>query len=747
MAKYNKRIGIGYGIGTPLPDLHPSPIIGQRDPTSADNGYPQGQVWINESNNNSFILTSVSGGAANWEQSSGNEIDPPVEIGNSTTREGSDATDWSADGNMLQVYADDGAATGANYRKAGRFDLTVSSGDGTDSPQALRGQVTALTGSHHEEVYAGYFWANQDDGAELDSNLIGLVSAAYMEETDAADAPAQWTYGLQGILTAADTAAAPGGTSIQAGIASYVTYNTPFNSAAHGYVAARNGGGAGGTAGAAYKVLAGSAIISDWEYAIDLYNGATGLAYNTADIRLWNQATILSSATDVTMTLPDTTEFIVTMTDSDNFLIGNTVDGTFAGAIESIHGTMTVASGASLLQGTGTLGFLEQQDGSAISSTASGVEGWLNLLETDNADLPAVYAFAVKGYLDGADATGIPGGIVAGIGSIVEYVTPFNAKAYGVAVSRLDSAGGTGTAGAAAFGVVQGTVAAADWLYGLDFAAATSGFTNADVRFQNSSTIAVDTEGVTFSGDVATRSIAQTNTKVTFNANPLGQLVGQAGALVTGANGTVNDLLFQDGVAMQNFMIAAGGQTKILPVMEAEGLEIALDLAANEGQEMNFGVLASNKHAYTIGTSAAFFVEARFKVADVSGCEPLLVGFRKQEANNAVYTTYTDYATIGIVTSQNADLITLATELNAGGTTYTNTTDAFTDGQTHTLRVNVDASGNVTYLIDGAAPSATAAFQFDNGDVVMPFIHLLHAAVAPGKIHLISMEAGYQAWT
>jgi len=413
----------------------------------------------------------------------------------------------------------------------------------------------------------------------------------------------------------------------------------------------------------------------------------------------------------------------------------------------AVTGALDMISGSNALTTFGVQGYCEQSDGSVIASTAAGTEGWLNLEETDIADLPAYLACGVKGYLDGTAGTAVPAGMVAGVCSLLEYYAYMDSKAYGVLVSRLDTpTGSAGVAGAAAFGTVQGTNAIPDFLFGLDFAASTSGFTNADVRFQNSSTIAVDTEGVTFSGDVATRSIAQTNTKVTFNANPLGQLVGQAGALVTGANGTVNDLLFQDGVAMQNFMIAAGGQTKILPVMEADGLEIALDLAANEGQEMNFNVLASSKHAYTIGTSPAFFVEARFKVADSSGCEPLLVGFRKQEANNAVYTAYADYATIGIVTSQNADLVSLATEVGGGGTTYTNTTDGFGDGETHTLRVNIDASGNATYLIDGIAPSATAAYQFTNGLVVMPFIHLLHAAVAPGKIHLISLETGFSAW-
>jgi len=415
----------------------------------------------------------------------------------------------------------------------------------------------------------------------------------------------------------------------------------------------------------------------------------------------------------------------------------------------AIEGRATNIAGSNTLATTAVYGYTNQADDSAIASTGVGVEGHLDLLETDAADLPQVFGFGVKGYLDAVDTTAAPTtGIFAGVGSVVEYNTPFDGVAYGMAVSRLDAGAGAGTAGLAAYGVVQGTVAAADWLYGLDLYNGASGvaYTNSDVRFQNESTITLEAEGVEFSGDISSRSLSASNTKIkAFNSNPIGQLSGGAGALCTGATGTVNNIHLQDGVMMQSFMIGAG-QTKILPVLEADGLEIALDTTNTEGAEYNFGYLSSSKHVYTIGTSAAFFVEATFKVADVSGCEPLVLGFRKIEANNATWTLYTDYSSIGIVTSQNADLISLSTEVDGGGTTYTNTTDAFTDGQTHTLRVNVDATGNATYLIDGVAPTATAAFQFDNGDEVMPFIHLVHAAVAPGKIHLVDFECGLQAW-
>jgi len=750
MAKFKKKTSRSYGLSAPLVKVFPDPIISTRNPTTADFA-EYGQVWVNQNSNTTFVCTSRAGGLTNWEQSSGNEIQPPLEIGNSTTREGADATDWTTtEHNILQVYCNDAAATGANYRKAGRFDMTVSSGDGTDSPQALRANMVALSGSHHEEIYGFYSWANQDDGSEIDSNMIGILGASYMEETDAADAPAQWTYGIQGIIMASATAVAPGGSSVMAGIASYVCYDAAFNNAGHGYVASRNGGGAGGTAGAAFKVVGASNIINDWDYGLDLVTGSTGagILYGTADIRLANGLTIDSlSAVNTQASVPDTGIVSFVGTDTlETVLVTNDVDTTIADEVEASRSWLSIQSTASVLQATGIMGKCTQGDGSAITSTASGIEGWLNLLETDNADLPPNYAFGVKGYLDAADTTGVPAGICAGVGSIVEYNTPFNAKAYGMAVSRLDAGGGAGTAGQAAFGVVQGTVAAADWLYGLDFSAATNGFTTADIIFQNSSTLAVDTEGVLFSGDVEARNLTPTNTKMVIHQSPLMTTKANTGNAPTGGTGDENLMIMQEGVIMEQHLLGAA-QTIIAPRMDATGLLISLDLTNDEGAEYGFGILGNTKHAFTIGTSAAFFFKCKIKIADATGADPVYIGFRKIEDYQAAFTSYTDFALIGVEETQNSELITIADRLNTGAITYTNTTDAWTDGQTKTLTVNVSAAGVTTYLIDGVAPTATHAHTFDNGDVVVPCLYFLHGAAAPGAIHLIEMYCGYQDWT
>jgi hypothetical protein len=236
-----------------------------------------------------------------------------------------------------------------------------------------------------------------------------------------------------------------------------------------------------------------------------------------------------------------------------------------------------------------------------------------------------------------------------------------------------------------------------------------------------------------------------TGTDLQVQQSPIMQSNLTTGAAPSGANGDVNLMYLQDGCIMEQFII--GTQTIIAPRMSANGLAIELDNTNAEGVEYNFGARNNAKHAYTIGTSAAFFVEATFTVADISGCAPLVVGFRKVEANNAVVANYTDYFAAGLNSATSATNVVLMDELNSGGQTLTDSTDAWTggDGGTTTIRVLVSASGVCTYTIDGGAPSATNAMTFDNADVVMPFIAFLNGADVAGEVALSTFKCGFQA--
>lgn len=231
---------------------------------------------------------------------------------------------------------------------------------------------------------------------------------------------------------------------------------------------------------------------------------------------------------------------------------------------------------------------------------------------------------------------------------------------------------------------------------------------------------------------------------ITFQQSPTTCTAATTGGVATGATGDLNLLCFQEGIIMEQFIMGAG-QTIIKPVMTASGLSVALDQTNTEGAEYNFGAARTNsRNAFTIGTSAAFFFQVSMTLEDVSAGSPFLIGFRKSEANNGTFANYTDYASLGINTGTSATNVVLVTELNAGGQTITNTTDSWGgDGATATLKVLVSAAGVVTYTINGLAPTVTAAFTFDNTDVVCPFIHLLQGADL-SLVYLNSMKVGFQ---
>lgn len=263
-----------------------------------------------------------------------------------------------------------------------------------------------------------------------------------------------------------------------------------------------------------------------------------------------------------------------------------------------------------------------------------------------------------------------------------------------------------------------------------------------------STTFATDAEART--GTSTTRSMQPANvqalkayTDLTFNASPVLQSNASTGAAPSGATGAVNLMMMQEGEIWEQFILGAG-QTIIAPRLVAAGLLSSLDLTATEGAEYCAGILATNKHAYTIGTSAAFFIELQLSAADIGGLDPLLIGFRKQQAYDATLANYTDFAGIGARATTAADVAVIQSQLNTGGVVVTNTTDAWTDGQTRTFRVNVSAAGVVTYTIDGLAPTVTAAFTFDTGDVVTPFILHLFGATNPGAINLKRLRVGLQ---
>lgn len=208
----------------------------------------------------------------------------------------------------------------------------------------------------------------------------------------------------------------------------------------------------------------------------------------------------------------------------------------------------------------------------------------------------------------------------------------------------------------------------------------------------------------------------------------------------TGSEGDENRMITAQGNYFEYHIIGAGGQTIVAPVFGANGLNIALDQASGEGLEISQGITARSRGAFIIGAAEDFFLRVRASIEDVSGEAEFAVGFRKVEAYQALIDNYDEMAVLNALAGD----VKIETILNAAATVVTDTTQDWINGATHSLTVKVSKAGVVTFEIDDAAPTVTAAFTFDTADVVQPFLYRMHAADLAGAVNLKSWECGYQ---
>jgi len=220
-----------------------------------------------------------------------------------------------------------------------------------------------------------------------------------------------------------------------------------------------------------------------------------------------------------------------------------------------------------------------------------------------------------------------------------------------------------------------------------------------------------------------------------FDVNPVTAKV--AGGAASGTATHTNVMATSDNVFEYNIK---GTQTITAPSLAATGLDVAMDNTDNDGVEITQGITAKSRAAFKVGTSGAFYAKCKFSLADVSGTDDCAFGFRKAEAYQANIDDYDEMACLNVISGD----IKIETILNNGETTTTDTTDNWADAATHTLEVYVSAAGVVTYKIDGAAPTVTAAFTFDNNEVVVPFFFFLHASDVCDTAILQEWEVGLQ---
>ena len=210
-------------------------------------------------------------------------------------------------------------------------------------------------------------------------------------------------------------------------------------------------------------------------------------------------------------------------------------------------------------------------------------------------------------------------------------------------------------------------------------------------------------------------------------------------------DGTAGDTTlhqYADGLSLTLYPIVA--QTIDKPAAATTGMDYGYEQDDDDGIEWR---LSDNTckgregiDRFTVGKQA-FSAELEMSIEDVSGTDDCAFGFVKVEAHTAAMASRDEAAVLNVISGT----ITIETELNAGGQTVTSTTDAWADTAVHSLKVLVDKAGAVTYKIDGAAPTVTAAFSFDAGEVVTPAFLLIQASDLSGAVVMrkLTIESDY----
>jgi len=204
------------------------------------------------------------------------------------------------------------------------------------------------------------------------------------------------------------------------------------------------------------------------------------------------------------------------------------------------------------------------------------------------------------------------------------------------------------------------------------------------------------------------------------------------GSAFSGVAGETNYWNFACG--NQLAVVALGdNQTLTGPAITTTGINVSCDQTNNDGWDIRTksslqkGTL--NADYFTVGTSGAFYLKVKLKLADVDGTDDLRIGFAKDQAFDATIDNMDDAAWIqvasGDIKTQTivGDAANVATDLTSGGGDGAGN---FADAGTHTFVVQVAADGSVTYLIDGAAPTGAVAYTFTDGTSVTPHFYFLH---------------------
>lgn len=750
------------GIERAFDDVFPVPVKATRAPTSSDIKFPLGQLWVRTDTAQVYILAQLASGAASWTLASpgasdvdtltgdgGGAISPAA--GNITLAGGTNITTAGAANTI--TFNLDAAITLATsvssplYTVAAATDLAITAAAGQD--------IVLKMGDNGAANKVSFIDSDDVEVAAIDSN--GGFSMGAITFSGLLTASASATIETAG--TALNLGSDNSGDAVNIGVGTVARAISIGTSAAAHTVAIGNAAAGAITIDTAAGVSIDAATASNFTVSgaladLTLASSAGRVIINGEEAAA-NAITLLSAAGGIDADCALQMNLASSQAAADAIRI---VASDAAGGLDIDAGTGGIAidsTGALSLDGAAASNF--SVSGAGIDLTLASAGGRV-VVNGEEAAADAVRLLSAAGGLDCdvalqlslvssqaavADAIRIQASAADGGIDIDCGTGGFNAASTGV--MDLDAAGALSiNSSAAAINIGNDAVAQA---INIGTGAAARTITIGNTTGASGLVLQSGTGEITVTGtvkEINAEFLFSSGTDLTVTQSPICQSNASTGVAPTGANGDVNLMYLQDGCLMEQFII--GTQTIIAPRMTSNGLDIALDNTNAEGAEYNFGARNNAKHAYTIGTSAAFSIEATIYVEDISGCLPLMVGFRKVEANNATLASYTDYACIGLNSTTSATNVVILSELNGGGQTATDTTDAWGgDTAAQTVKVLVSAAGVVTFEVGGSAASAAPAYTFDNGDVVMPFIHFLNGADVAGEVSLQNLKIGFQA--
>jgi hypothetical protein len=215
-----------------------------------------------------------------------------------------------------------------------------------------------------------------------------------------------------------------------------------------------------------------------------------------------------------------------------------------------------------------------------------------------------------------------------------------------------------------------------------------------------------------------------------FNRQPVLTATGGFGTPV--ATDRTNEFNFGDGLAGDYHTI--GDQVAIGPLLSyTTGL---LDIGGTQTAALGFEYVWGGGHPrnpFGITVAAASAVRQLVRVnatpTAVAGVAEFLVGFRKTEAFQADYNSYTDLAALILVGAT----VYVATALNNAAVVLTDTGLTVADATAAKFRVDVDPSGKALFFVNdallgsGMGGNSIPAFTFDSGDILIPITRFIQA--------------------